>query len=79
MGLIETIDVNPREGIWENCFVSDGAQCSQPQYYNLSFLKHLLECKILGKQDLVFCSLIYSRHLEQHLASNEHSINVCSI
>ena len=51
MGLIETIDVNPREGIWENFFVSDGAQWSQPQYHNLSFLKHLLECKILGKQD----------------------------
>lgn len=46
MGLIKVTDVYPREGIWENCFVSDAAQWSQPQYRNLSFLKHPLECKI---------------------------------
>ena len=51
MGLMNVTDVYPREGIWENCFVSDGAQWSQPQYHNLSFLKHPLECKIHGEQD----------------------------
>lgn len=43
MGLIKVTDVYPREGIWENSFVSDAAQWSQPQYHNLSFLKHPLE------------------------------------
>lgn len=78
MGRVEVTDVNPREEGWEDCWFLMGHNSLGPGI-TISHSEHPLEYKIRGEQDCgIFCSGMYPRHLQQYLARNEQSTNICS-